>query len=109
MEVTKKIGNLTITFNAETDKAVVERLSTLEEIFGHTKCGKCGSENLKFNVRENGGNKYYELVCQDCGAKLAFGVHKEGGSLFPKRKDSEGNYLKDKGWTKWNKATGKLE
>ena len=109
MEVTKKIGSLTITFPAETDKAIVERLSTLEEVFGHTKCGKCGSENLKFNVRENGGNKYYELICQDCGTRLAFGVHKVGGGLFPKRKDSEGNWLPDKGWTKWNKETGKLE
>jgi len=32
-----------------------------------------------------------------------------GGGLFPKRKDSEGNWLPDKGWTKWNKETGKLE
>ncbi len=109
MEVTKKVGSLTITFGAETQKEVFKYLSSLEEVFGETKCGKCGSENLRFVVRENDGNEYYELRCLDCGAKLAFGANKKGGGLFPKRKDAEGNWLPDKGWTKWNPQTKKVE
>jgi hypothetical protein len=44
--------------------------------------------------------KYYELWCQnpDCRAKLGFGQHKTGDTLFPKRKDKEGNWLSDNGW-----------
>lgn len=109
MEVTKKVGSLTITFEAETQKEVFKYLSSLEEVFGETKCGKCGSENLRFVVRENDGNEYYELRCLDCGAKLAFGVMKKGGGLFPRRKDSEGNWLPDRGWTKWNPKTKSVE
>jgi ribosomal protein L40E len=109
MEVTKKVGSLTITFEAETQKEVFKYLSSLEEVFGETKCGKCGSENLRFVVRENDGNEYYELRCLDCGAKLAFGANKKGGGLFPKRKDAEGSWLPDKGWTKWNPKTKQVE
>jgi DNA-directed RNA polymerase subunit RPC12/RpoP len=109
MEVTKKVGSLTITFEGETQKDIVKQLSSLEEVFGESACGKCGSENLRWVVRENDGNEYYELRCLDCGAKLAFGVNKKGGGLFPKRKDGEGNWLPDKGWTKWNNKTKQVE
>ena len=109
MEVTKKIGSLTITFEGETQKDIVKQLSSLEEVFGESVCGKCGSENLRWVVRENDGNEYYELRCLDCGAKLAFGVNKKGGGVVPKRKDCEGNWLPDKGWTKWNSKTKQVE
>ena len=58
--------------------------------------------NFRFVVRNVDGNDYYELRCNDCGAVLAFGQHKKGGTLFPKRKDDEGNYLPNKGWHKWS-------
>jgi hypothetical protein len=60
-------------------------------------------------VRENDGNEYYEIRCVDCGAKLAFGANKKGGGLFPRRKDAEGNWLPDNGWTKWNPKTKQVE
>ena len=109
MKVTKKIGNLTIEFEGETQKDIFKQLSSLEEVFGETTCGKCGSENLRFVVRENDGNEFYELRCLDCGAKLSFGSHKKGCCLFPRRKDAEGKWLPDKGWQKWNPTTKKLE
>ena len=87
----------------------LESKSCLEEVFGEKACGKCGSENLRFVVRENDGNEFYELRCLDCGAKLAFGAHKQGGGLFPRRKDTDGNWLSDKGWQKWNPKTKSLE
>ncbi len=79
MKVTKTIGNLTVEFEGETQKDIFKQLSSLEEVFGEKVCGKCGSENLRFIVRENDGNEFYELRCLDCGAKLAFGAHKKGG------------------------------
>ena len=45
----------------------------------------------------------------DCGARLAFGVMKKGGGLFPKRKDADGNWFPDRGWVKYNAKTGKSE
>ena len=60
-------------------------------------------------VRENDGNEFYELRCLDCGAKLAFGAHKKGGGLFPRRKDIDGEWLSDRGWQKWNPKTKTLE
>jgi ribosomal protein L40E len=77
-------------------------------VFEETKCGKCGSENLRFVVRTVDENEYFELRCMDCGAKLAFGSMKKGGGLFPKRKDGD-NWLPDGGWLKWNPKTKAME
>lgn len=93
---------LTIELEAAKQKDIFEQLSSLQEIFGESTCGKCGKDNLKFQVREVDDNKYYELRCKDCGAVLAFGSHKKGDTLFPKRKDADGKFLENKGWTKWD-------
>ena len=85
-------------------KEIFKELALIQEIFGETKCALCGSTNLRFIVRSVEGNDYYELRCNDCGAVLAFGQHKKGGTLFPKRKDDEGNYLPNKGWYKYQNA-----
>lgn len=84
-------------------KEIFKELALIQEIFSESKCGMCGSTNLKFVVRNVDGNDYYELRCADCGAVLAFGQHKKGGTLFPKRKDDNGNYLPNNGWHKWSK------
>ena len=109
MKVKKTIGNLTVEFEGETHKDIFKQLSSLEEVFGETVCAKCGSENLRFVVRENDGNEYYELRCLECGAKLSFGVHKKGGGLCPRRKSADGEWLPDKGWQRWNPKTKSLE
>lgn len=109
MKINYKLGNLNVEFESDAIKDIFTQLSVFQEVFGELQCGKCGSENLRFVVRENDGNEYYELRCIDCGARLSFGVHKKGGSLFPKRKDADGNWLPDKGWQKWNSKTNQLE
>lgn len=88
----------------EGQKEIFKELAAIQEIFGETKCGVCGSENIKFVVRAVDDNEYYELRCMDCGAVLAFGQHKKGGTLFPKRKDEKGEYMPNKGWYKWTSA-----
>ena len=109
MKVTYQEGKLSVELECDSQKELFTQLAQFQEVFSENKCGKCGSENLRFVVRENDGNEYYELRCLDCGAKLAFGVMKKGGGLFPRRKDSEGNWLPDRGWTKWNPKTKSVE
>ncbi len=82
---------------------IFKDLAAIQEIFGEEACGVCGSKNIKFIVRNIENNDYFELRCSDCGAILAFGQHKKGGTLFPKRKDDDGHYLPNKGWHKWVK------
>ena len=53
MKIIHKIGNTTVEFESDTVKDAVTQLSTFQEVFGEVKCGKCGSENLRFVVREN--------------------------------------------------------
>ena len=101
--------NLLVEFEASDQKDLFEQMAGLQEILKQDKCGKCKSENLVFIVREIDDNKFYELKCKDCNAILGFGSHKKGGTLFPQRKDKEGEWLPDNGWTKWNKETQQRE
>jgi ribosomal protein L40E len=109
MKVVKKVGSLSVEIEGETQKDLFKEIASFEEVFGVEACGKCGSHNLRYVVRENDGNEYYELRCLDCGARLGFGVNKKGGGLFPRRKDAEGNWLPDGGWVKWNPKTKTIE
>ena len=90
-------------------KEVFKELAVIQEIFSEEKCGVCGCTNLKFVVRNVESNDYYELRCSEskCGAVLSYGQHKKGGTLFPKRKDEDNNYLPNKGWHKYTPSTKK--
>lgn len=104
MKVKYKVGDkLEFELEGSGQKEIFKELALIQEIFAEEKCGLCNHTNLRFVVRNVDGNDYYELRCSDCGAVLAFGQHKKGGTLFPKRKDDEGNYLPNKGWHKWTK------
>ena len=101
---------LTATLDVSHQRDAFEELSRVQEVFGNTQCKKCNGTDVRYQVRtDHEENKYYELVCNSCRAKLAFGAHKKGGGLFPKRKDKEGNWLNTNGWVKWNKDTQKEE
>jgi len=109
MKVVYREDKLSAEFNVDTPKELFKQLGDFQEVFGQTNCGKCESNNLRYVVRENDGNEYHELRCADCGAKLAFGVNKTGGGLFPRRKNADGEWLPDNGWTKWNPKTKSVE
>jgi len=108
-------GRIEIFAEGETQKDVFRQLSALQEVFEEQKCGVCQGEDLRFVVRTVEDNDFYELHCQtthfdinpphtarQCRAKLAFGQHKgKEGTLFPKRKDAEGKYLPNNGWSVW--------
>lgn len=111
MKLTKVVKpGLSIEVDGDNNKDLFENLASLEEVFGEQSCGKCKKGNFRHIVRVVDDNKFYEIVCLSCGAKLSYGSHKKGGTLFPKRKDNEegsvtgeGNkYLPDKGWLKWD-------
>lgn len=99
----KASDKLTFELEGSGQKEIFKELAVIQEIFAEEKCGLCSSSNLKFIVRNVEGNDYYELRCSECGAILAFGQHKKGGTLFPKRKDDNGTILPNKGWHKWSK------
>jgi hypothetical protein len=105
MKVKYKVGDrLEFELEGAGQKELFKELASIQEIFGEESCGLCGSKNLRFVVRNVEGNDYFELRCNDCGAILAFGQHKKGGTLFPRRKDDNNNWLTNRGWHKW---TGK--
>ena len=105
MKVTYTPGpNLSIEFDAVGQKELFNIMAELQEILIQS-CQKCKSDKgYQFMVREVGGNKFYELKCRNpqCKATLGFGSHRTGGTLFPQRKDAEGEYLQNGGWIKWN-------
>lgn len=98
----KPNDKLQFELEASGQKEIFKELAVIQEIFSEEKCGLCSSTNFKFVVRNVDGNDYYELRCHDCGGILAFGQHKKGGTLFPKRKDDNNNWLPSGGWHKWN-------
>jgi len=104
--------------------ALFEQVAALQEVFGtFNQCGKCNSEDLRFVVRtDSARHTYYELHCQKCRARLAFGQNDgdKKGSLYPRRKETAkqsvmggsveaGGWLPDNGWVRWNKEKQKSE
>lgn len=107
-------GRTTVEVEGDDQKSVVEQLSLFSEVFESEPCGKCSGNDTRFRVRKvQDGKKvhsYYERVCVKCGARLHYGQHSEGGTLFPKRYDAEAKESIGKnGWLKFNKDTGKEE
>lgn len=104
---------LKITLDATGQTDLFNQLADVSEIFSHNSCGACKSPDIRYVVREvakgTKKHKYYELHCQKCRSKLSFGQHNEGGTLFPHRKDKEGNYLANNGWVKFVKDADKKE
>ena len=101
-------GRINVEIEGDSQRDIFAGIARFQEVFEETTCGKCGSDNLRFVVRNVDDNLYYELRCMDCGAKLSFGSHKKGGGLFPKMKEGY-NWLPDRGWVKWNPKTEKNE
>ena len=108
MKVIYKAGDkLEFELDGAGQKEIFKELAVIEEIFSENTCGLCNKNNIRHIVRNVDDNNYYELRCNDCGAILAYGQHKKGGTLFPKRKDDDGNYLPNRGWHKWSKDSTK--
>src|SRR5579863_2661605 len=91
-------GRLTIKVVGDEQKELFRQLAVVQDIFdGESECGLCHSPDIKFQVRAIDGNEYFELVCTKCNAQFSFGQHKNGKTLFPKRR-GPGGPLPDGGW-----------
>lgn len=117
MKVTYLGKKFSVDFDGTGQKEIFEQIGVFQEVFEETNCGNCGSDNIKFVVRdvEKDGdvNKYYELLCKECFCRLSFGHHKTGNTMYPKRyktnnkgkmvKDDKGKptYLGKNGWHKY--------
>lgn len=95
------MGKTILEATGETSKEVFESLAGAAEIFGHSQCGACGSNDIAPVTRTNSGYKFYQLKCGQCAAELNFGQRREDGDLYPRRKDGDGNYIENNGWAKW--------
>lgn len=106
---TTKNDRIKVEIEGDSQRDLFDQISKFQEVFEEGICGKCGHEDVKFVVRTVEDNQFFELRCKGCGARLSFGSMKKGGGLFPRRKDSEGSWLPDGGWVKWNPKTEKNE
>ena len=97
----KPTSNLEFELEGSGQKEIFKELAIVQEIFSEKACGLCKNEALKYVVRNVDNNDYFELRCPACGGLLSFGQHKKGGTLFPKRKDDNSNWLPNGGWHKW--------
>lgn len=104
MKVVYQVGSTTVEVEGKDAKECFTQLSAALEVFRHTQCGACGSTEVVPQVRERDGNHYYELRCTACRAELGFGQKKADGSLYPRRKDKNGQWLDNNGWTRWQPA-----
>ena len=112
---TTRNGRINVELDAETHTKLWGDLASFQEVFEEDTCRKCDSDDLKFVVRKSKDSKgkvfdYHELRCNNCGAKLPFGILDDGTfRLFPKRKDEEGKFRGKYGWVKWNPETEREE
>ncbi|HEY2910193.1 MAG TPA: hypothetical protein VGI99_08100 [Gemmataceae bacterium] len=105
----------TVQVEAETQRELFEEYAAAVEVFGEQRCGLCKSEAIAPVVRTvvNGKQEYsfHEFHCQNpqCRARLAFGVHKGGDTLFPHRRLDDsgrpdrttGEYGEHRGWSQY--------
>lgn len=101
-------GKVQFEIEGSNEKDIFRQFAKISEVFDEKRCGQCGKTDLAFVVRNVEKDKknyeYFEMKCTSCGARLAYGQHMEGGSLFPKRKLESGDFDKKSfGWGKYQK------
>lgn len=110
MKVRLKYPTVDLEADGDTHKQVFKQLASMSEVFKDEPCGICKKNQSILIVRrvadpKSKGKKefeYFERRCTSCNARLAYGQHNEGESLFPKRKDESGKKLDNYGWFKWD-------
>ncbi len=99
-------GRLTFEVQGETVKDIFREVASVQEVFdSEGACGVCQGTALRFLARKVDAYDFYELACQnpECRSRFEFGQTKTGGALFPKRKDDDGKWLPNRGWSRYEK------
>lgn len=97
-------GRLTFELQAEDTKGLFRQISEVQEVYdAESACGLCGCTSIRYLARKVEDYDFYELACTniDCRATFEFGQKKKGGALFPKRKDDDGRFLPNGGWSRY--------
>lgn len=97
-------SRIVVEVTGEAAKDLFKGIAQVQEIFdAASACGVCNCEDLKFQYRLVDDFEFYELACKnvECRARLQFGQHKKGGTLFPKRQDDDGKWLPHAGWSRY--------
>ena len=97
-KVRLKVGEAWVEVDAVSVKDAIQEISDYVEVFGEGTCGLCQSPEIVPRHRRHQDFDFYEMACLACGATLSYGQTKEGGRLFPKRKDRDGNEIGKQGW-----------
>lgn len=99
---TTQNGQITFEVDGENAKALFSQIASIQEVFdAEHACGMCNSTDIRYLARKVDDFDFYELACRGCRARFAFGQAKKGGALFPKRKDEDGNWINNNGWTRF--------
>ena len=91
-------GSLTVEVEPKTIKDCFEAIGQVNDFLISEPCGCCKSKSTFPQAKHTKDYVFYEWKCRDCGATFSFGQAKEGGRLFPKRKDKNGAVLPNRGW-----------
>ena len=89
MKLNIPLKRCTVQVEAETQKELFEEYAAAVEVFGERSCGLCNSDAIVPVVRTVTQGKeaydFHELHCLNpqCRARLSYGVHKGGATLFP--------------------------
>lgn len=99
-------GRVKFECDVQTGKTAFEVIAAIQELFEEACCGACKSKEIRCDVREFKGNKYYKMVCLACEAQLDFGQNKDGKGMFPKRYDKENRLMPNRGWYIYQRKAG---
>lgn len=103
MKAKFKTERMEIEVEGKDIKAIFDEMAQSQEVLLNTTCGSCDSTNVIMSMRTVQGNTYRCFACKDCGCELNLGQRKIDGALYPRRKDKDGNWLPNGGWTKWSR------
>jgi hypothetical protein len=100
MKLTYSNPTSRITIEAEVPDAknAFETVAEVQELFDEQTCGACQSTDIRCDVRTAQGFRFFQLKCRACSARLDFGQHQEGGTLFAKRRNEDGSAKPHNGW-----------
>lgn len=102
IQYTTPNGRLVFKFDCKGAKEAFDHVATVQSIFEHEKCGACGDTSIACNVREpQKGQRYFELVCQSCNARLDVHQNLDNVGLYITRKDKNGQIKGVNGWYIW--------
>ncbi len=104
MKVSYHTNGITFEQECTSRTQAFEFISKLREVFTGEKCQCCvraghPGANTRPAVRKSrdGAYTFYEMICDDCTAKL--GYFQRDAMFFPSRQDKDRRPLPDNGWS----------